>query len=59
MPSKEHEDFVAQLAANAVLEAPTIEEQRQGFEDLLAMFPIADDITIDSFEIVHIAADWA
>ena len=58
MPSKEHEDFVAQLAANAVLEAPTIEEQRQGFEDLLAMFPIADDITIDSFEIEHIAADW-
>lgn len=58
MPSQEHEAFVAMIAASDALEAPTIEEQRQGYEDMLAKFPVADDITIDAFEIEHIAADW-
>ncbi len=58
MPSQEHEAFVAMIQANEVLESPTIEEQRQGYEDMLAMFPVADDITVDAFKIEHIAADW-
>jgi monoterpene epsilon-lactone hydrolase len=58
MPSKQHEALVQQILEGAVTDAPSLEDQRAGFEATLAATPIADDISIEPFRIGIMDADW-
>jgi epsilon-lactone hydrolase len=57
MPSQEHEALVAMVQSSPPA-AGTVEESREGFDAMLTMNPIADDITIDSLNIEHMNVDW-
>jgi epsilon-lactone hydrolase len=62
MPSQEHEQIVAMLIASARANAGAAEipldERRSTFDAMLGALPIADDVTIEPFEIGAMAADW-
>ncbi len=58
MPSPEHEALVQQILEGFVTEAPSLEEQRAGYEETLAALPIAEDVGIEPFTIDAMAADW-
>ena len=58
MPSPEHEQVVAMLTSRPRAENPTLAEQRAGFEALAQMFPVADDVIVQSLAVGSIDADW-
>lgn len=58
MPSQQHEALVEQILEGFVTDAPTLEDQRAGYEATLAATPIADDVTVDPFRIGDMDADW-
>nr|AID57563.1 esterase [uncultured bacterium] len=58
MPSQQHEALVQQILEGFVTDAPDLADQRAGYEATLAATPIADDISIESFQIGAMNADW-
>ena len=57
MPSAEHEALVAMVQASPPA-AGTVEESREGFDAMLSMNPLPDDVKIEELNIQHINADW-
>jgi len=57
MPSQEHEALVAMVQA-APPGAGTVQESRDGFDAMMAMTPLADDVSIEEINIEHMNADW-
>jgi acetyl esterase/lipase len=59
MPSPEHEQIVAMLLDRPPQENLSMAEQRQGFEAVAQMFPLPDDVQVQSLEIAQrFNADW-
>lgn len=59
MPSEEHEAAVAMLTSRPTAGAtPTLEERRQGYEAIGALFPLADDIIVEETSADGVPADW-
>lgn len=58
MPSVEHESVVEMLKSRPVIENPTLEQSRQGFEELAKMFALPDDVRIESVDAGGVAAEW-
>lgn len=58
MPSQQHEALVQQILEGFVTDAPSLEDQRAGYEETLAATPIAEDISIEPFRIGSMDADW-
>ena len=58
MPSPQHEALVQQILDGFVTDAPSLDEQRAGYEETLAATPIPADISIESFQIGTMDADW-
>jgi monoterpene epsilon-lactone hydrolase len=58
MPSPEHEALVASLMEGGVLDAPSLAEQRAGYDAMLGANPIADGVSIEELTIGHCNADW-
>jgi epsilon-lactone hydrolase len=58
MPSPQHEQMVAMIAATRTTAEIPLEQQRANMEAMLAAIPLSDDVTIESFRIGHIDADW-
>lgn len=59
MPSHEHEQVIAMLTSRprpAI--APTLAEQRAGFEALAQTFPVPADVVVQALEIGGFGADW-
>lgn len=56
MPSEEHEQMVAMMAAAPPGEG-TLQESRDNFEAMTAMFPLADDVQIESLTVAGCDAD--
>ncbi len=57
MPSVEHEAIVEMVKASPPA-GGTVEESRAGFDAMLGMFPLADDVSIEEIMIEHMNADW-
>ncbi|MEM7762464.1 MAG: alpha/beta hydrolase [Pseudomonadota bacterium] len=58
MPSREHEQIVTMLAANASAETLPIEQQRLNMEAVSEMFPLPDDVQVDAVVCNEVVADW-
>lgn len=57
MPSPEHEAIVAMVQSTPP-GAGTVEESRQGFEAMMSMTPLPEDVSIEEVMIEHMNADW-
>ncbi len=57
MPSQEHEAIVAMVQA-APPGGGSLEESRAGFEAMMSMNPLPDDVSIEELNIEHMNADW-
>jgi len=58
MPSKELEEVIRTIRERDVLEAPTLDEMRQGFVDLAAEMPPADDVSIEGVTADSVPSEW-
>jgi len=59
MPSPEHEAVVKRLLESTdLIDSPTIEIQRQRYDERLGAFPIAKGVTFVSDNIEHIPVEW-
>ena len=58
MPSEAHETVVQMLQARPRPENQTVEETRAGFEQLAAMFPLADDVKSETVDAGGVPAEW-
>jgi len=58
MPSAQHENIVAMLAARPRIVAASVAETRAGFEQLTQMFPLAPDVTHQSVDAGGVPAEW-
>ena len=58
MPSPQHEMVVQMLQARPRPENQTIDESRAGFEQLTAMFPLADDVKAESVDANGVPCEW-
>ena len=58
MPSPQHEQIVAMIRSRATPADNSIEAQRAGMEEMLSMFPLAEDVAVDEFQLEHLNADW-
>jgi acetyl esterase/lipase len=58
MPSQEHEALVAAMLEGGVIDAPSLEEQRSGYEAMLGANPIADTVSVEELNIAGCNADW-
>ena len=58
MPSEAHEMVVQMLQARPRPENQTVEETRAGFEQLAAMFPLADDVKSETVDAGGVPAEW-
>ena len=57
MPSQEHEALVEMVSAAPPAEG-TLEDSRAGYDAMLGMNPIADDVSIEEVMIGEVNADW-
>jgi acetyl esterase/lipase len=58
MPSQEHEMVVNLLRARPLIDSPTVEQMRQGFEQLATMFPLAPDVRSEAVQAGGVPAEW-
>lgn len=59
MPSPQHEAIVALLQSQPrPAETPSIDESRKGFEDMVQMFPLADDVSHEGIDAGGVPAEW-
>ncbi len=58
MPSPEHEQLIQMLTSRPRAESPTLAEQRQGFEQLTALFPVPEDVTTEKADAAGVPAEW-
>lgn len=57
MPSTEHEQIVTMISAMPTGQG-TVEESRAAFEAMAAMFPVGDDVNVESLTVAGCDADW-
>jgi len=58
MSQQQLEALIQQLKANPVLEQPSIEAVRAGFEQMGAMFPVPDDVKREPVTAGGVKAEW-
>lgn len=58
MPSPELEAMVQTLLDQPIVGAPSLADERAGFEEMLCANPLADDVTVSAHPIGNIEADW-
>lgn len=58
MPSQEHETLVAALRAGGGVAAPTLADQRAGYDAMLSANPRPADVTITELTVAGCKADW-
>lgn len=58
MPSPELEAMVASLLDQPIVGAPSLAEERAGFDEMLGAFPLPDDATISPNPVGAVEADW-
>lgn len=58
MPSQAFENLVSFILENQPDEEPTLSEQRENFENIVAVFPPAEDATSEPVEADGVPAEW-
>lgn len=58
MPSPEHDQYVAALAAQPPAGQGSIEEMRVGMEMMTDLYPLADDVSVEVVEVAGRPAEW-
>src|SRR5258706_5455690 len=58
MSQEQLEAIIQQLKANPILEQPSVEGVRAGFEQLGAMFPVPGDVQCEPIQAGSVKAEW-
>ncbi|MGI9324416.1 MAG: alpha/beta hydrolase [Pseudomonadales bacterium] len=58
MPSPELEAMVQSLLDAPIVGAPSLEEERAGFEEMLCAFPLPENASVTAHPLGEIEADW-
>lgn len=58
MPSEAFENLITYIVENQPEEQPTLTEQRENFENIVAVFPPAEGVTIESADAGGVPAEW-